>query len=348
MQPIHVSLLGYSVQIARPDRWPLLVAVVAAGLLVVWGLWARRRAIARVAQDPRLREKVVPGASLSRGALAGALSVGGLALLAIALLQPQAGERQQQVKRSGIDLVVAIDASRSMQARDVLPSRLERAKLELSQLIDKLKGDRVGIVVFAGQAFVQCPLTSDYGAAKLFLRAIDPEAIPSQGTAIAEALSTAGSMLENADRGAKTRVVLLLTDGEDHEGDVDAAASKLEEGGVRVFSLGIGSTEGTPVPLLDPDGNVSGYLKDRSGNTVMTKLEEDQLRKIADETGGRYVAARGGDIGMGEVFAELDRLEKSEFESRLGIQYDEIWHWFGFPGFALLVLGALVREGRRR
>ncbi len=172
--------------------------------------------------------------------------------------------------------------------------------------------------------------------------------MPAQGTAVAEALQTAGQMLRAADRGAKTRAVLLLTDGEDHAGDVEAAAETLAEEGVRVFALGIGSKEGTPVPILDGEGRVEGYLRDRSGEPVVTRLEEAQLRRIAATTGGSYVAARGGDIGMGEVFAALEKLEKSEFESRIGMQYAEAWHWLGFPGFALLVLGALLPEGRRR
>ncbi len=346
--PLSFDILGIPAQLVRPDRWPLLLLVIAAGLLIAWSLVARRRTLARLASTERLREKVAPGASLGRPLARGAATVAGLLLIGLALLQPQLGERDGTVQRKGIDLVVAVDASRSMLARDVLPSRLERARLELSQLIDRLHGDRVGLVVFAGQAFVQCPLTSDYGAAKLFLRAIDPEAMPAQGTSVAGALETAAQMLRSADRGAKTKVVLLLTDGEDHQGDVDAAAEALSAEGVRVFALGIGSGEGTPVPILDGEGNVAGYLRDRAGNPVVSKLEEGQLRRIAELTSGTYVAARGSDLGMGEVFAELERLEKTEFESRHAMQWGEVWAWLGFPGFALLVLGALIPEGRRR
>lgn len=347
-QTLAFDILGIPAQLARADRWPLLVLVAAAGLLVAFGLAARRRTLGRLAATPRLREKVAPGAGFGGPLARGICTLLGLLLAGLALLQPQLGQRDEKVQRKGIDLVVAVDASRSMLARDVLPSRLERARLELGQLVDRLHGDRVGIVVFAGQAFVQCPLTSDYGAAKLFLRAIDPEAMPAQGTSVAGALETAGRMLRSADRGAKTKVVLLLTDGEDHEGDVDAAAEALAKDGVRVFALGVGSSDGTPVPMLDGDGNVRGYLRDRQGNPVVSKLDEGQLRRIAEATGGTYVAARGGDIGMGEVFAELERLEKTEFESRLAVQWGEVWAWLGFPAFALLLAGALIPEGRRR
>jgi len=348
VNPLSFDILGMQAQLARPDRWPLLVLVCAAALLVGWSLLRRRRALVSLAASPRLLEKVAPGASLRGPLLRGALSVGGLLLLALALLQPQLGKANERVQRKGIDLVVAIDASRSMLARDVLPSRLERVRLELGGLIDRLHGDRIGLVTFAGQAFVQCPLTSDYGAARLFLRAIDPDAMPAQGTAIAEALQTAGRMLRSADRGAKTKVVLLLSDGEDHEGDVVAAAEALQAEGVRVYALGVGSKEGTPVPVLGPDGSVQSYLRDRDGRPVVTRLEEAQLRQIAELTGGAYVPARGGDIGMGEVFAALDALEKSEFESHHAVRWRDVWAWLGFPGFALLVLGALLPEGRRR
>jgi Ca-activated chloride channel family protein len=348
MQPLPFDILGIPAQLARPDRWPLLLLVLVAASLAAYSLWSRRRTLLQLAATPRLLEKVAPGASIGGPLGRALLSLGGLLLIGLALLEPQLGQRNEKVQRQGIDLVVAIDASRSMLARDVLPSRLERARLELAQLIDRLQGDRVGLVVFAGQAFVQCPLTSDYGAAKLFLRAVDPGSMPAQGTALADALQTAGTMLQSADRGAKTKVVLLLSDGEDHEGDVDGAAEALRAQGVRVFALGVGSAEGTPVPVLDERGDVRSYLRDRGGNPVVTRLEEAQLRRVAEITGGSYLAARGGDLGMGEVYAALDALEKSEFESHLAMRWGDAWYWLGFPGFALLLLGAVIPAGRRR
>lgn len=346
MQPIALDILGIPVRLASPERWPLLVLVALACLLLIRQVIVRRRLLDRLAPERELRQAIVPGA---RVGIAPAICAGvGLLLVALALLQPQLGQRNERVQRRGIDLVVAIDASRSMLARDVLPSRLERARLELSALIDGLAGDRVGLVVFAGQAFVQCPLTSDYGAARLFLRAIDPDSMPTQGTAVADALRTAGSMLRAADRGAKTRAVLLITDGEDHEGDALDAARALRDEGVRVFALGVGSAAGSPVPILDEQGQVRGYLRDRSGEPVVSRLEEEQLRQIASITDGAYVAGRGGDLGMGEIHAALQRLEKSEFESHLAVRWGDVWHWLGFPAFAALLLGALWPERRWR
>ncbi len=344
---IQISLLGYALQLARPDRVGFVAAALLFAVFAAYGIRARRLALRSLAGTPRLAQRLGGGASLSRMIAKGALTSMGLLALSLALLQPRIGERTATAKRKGIDLVVAVDASRSMLARDVLPSRLDRAKLELSTLIDRLHGDRIGVVAFAGAAFVQCPLTNDYGAAKLFLRAIDPEVMPSQGTAIAAALDTARTMLGSADRGAKAKVVLLLTDGEDHSGEVLAAGKRLQDEGVKIFALGIGSPTGTPVPLLDSQGRISGYMKDRHGDTVISRLEEGQLRELALATGGKFVTASGSDLGMGEIRAELDRLEKSEFESLASVEYEEAFAYALFPGFVLLLGGALLREGRR-
>ena len=342
------SLLGIEFRLAHPERWPWLVASLLAVALLAYGAFRRKRTMAALAATPELRKVLAPRASQGRWLLGGGLAVAALALFSLGLLRPQIGEREVSVTRRGIDVIVAVDASRSMHARDVLPSRLERAKLELASFIDRLAGDRVGLVAFAGEAFVQCPLTHDYAAAKLFLRAIDPEAIPSQGTAIASALRTAKEMFEAAADGAKSRVVLLLSDGEDHSGQVEAATRSLAEAGIRVYALGIGSAAGSPIPILDSEGRVVSYRKDRQGRTVISRLEDRQLQAIAEATGGRYFLADGGDLGMGAIAAELARLEKSEREGRLAMQWEEAYHLLLAPALALLFLAAFVSEGRRR
>lgn len=344
---LSFTLLGYPARLSTPAMLGLLAVAAVLALVVAWGIRARHRGVLALVGARRLDPKVVPGASVVRPAASAAASLAGLAFLAGALAGPQFGERTELARRYGSDLVVAIDASDSMRARDVLPSRIDRAKLELSALIDRLHGDRVGLVTFAGQAFVQCPLTTDYDAAKLFLRAIEPGAMPVQGTAVADALRTAARMLDAADRGAKGKAILLLTDGEDHEGDLDAVLAELEEADVRVYALGVGSREGAPIPE-ERDGRVVGYRKDRAGATVVTRLEDGQLRRIAERTGGRFVAAAGADLGMGEVIAELERLEKTELESRLSVQYGEVYEWLAAPGLLLLALGLVIRPGRRR
>ncbi len=281
--------------------------------------------------------------------VARALSTGlSLLLFSLALAQPQCGSRAELTKRRGIDVVVALDASKSMRARDVLPSRLDRAKLELSTLLDELKGDRVAIIAFAGDAFVQCPLTSDYAAAKLFLRAIDPDQMQEGGTNIGAALQTSKQVLDGADRGAKDRVVVLLSDGEDLSGEVGEAIEALKAAGIKVFTVGIGSAGGEPIPVLDKQGDRTGYLKDPStGQTVLSRLDEAGLEAISQATGGEYFH-RAGAVAVPEVAARIDRLQKSELESRITVRYDERFQAFLLPGLALLVLGMLVGGRWRR
>jgi Ca-activated chloride channel family protein len=339
------SVLGAQARIAQPAWLWAAVGAVVLTLLAVFVV-LRREDRLRALVPERLRARVAPGAGPLGGALRAVLSGAALVLFAVALSQPQCGTRTELAKRFGVDLVVALDASRSMLARDVKPSRLERAKLELGALLDRLKGDRIGLVVFAGQAFVQCPLTTDYAAAKLFLRAVDSEAVPQQGTAVAEALSQARSLLTAADRGARSRVVVLLSDGEDHEGAALDEAEKLKQENIVVISVGVGSATGELIPVLGADGQVTGYKRDRAGNPVMTRLNETILKEIAEKTSGRYIHSAAGDVGVGEVLAEIDRMEKAELESRLTVQYDERYAYAAYPGFLLLLAAAVMAEGR--
>lgn len=341
------TLLGLPARFASPLALVFAAGVLLAALLWLRALWLRRRALDRTVPG-RLLSRMAPMAGRTRDAIAGSSLLTGLLLLSIAAAQPQCGTHTVLAKRYGMDVVIVLDASNSMLARDVKPSRIDRAKLELSALIDRLKGDRVGIVVFAGDAFVQCPLTTDYAAAKLFLRAVDPAALPQQGTALGPALKVAGDLLDGGDRGAAGRAVVVITDGEDHEGDVEGETKRLAAKGVKLFTVGVGSTTGEPIPMLDEGGRVVGYKKDRSGQTVMTRLNEDVLVTIAQASGGRYVHSAVGDLGIGQVHEELDRMDKAEFEQRLTVQYEERYESFAWPGIALWMLGLVLGEGRFR
>jgi Ca-activated chloride channel family protein len=346
LRPWRFTLLGYQVGLAQP--WFLALCALAVALAAV-GLWIALRRWDRVRGviPERLAGRLALGVSEARPAIQSALYGLGLFLFAIALSQPQCGSRSELTKRRGIDVVVALDASRSMLARDVPPSRLERAKLELSTLLDELKGDRVGIVVFGGDAFIQCPLTSDYAAAKMFLRAVDPEQMQQGGTNIGAALQLAKKVLDSADRGAKDRVVLLLSDGEDFGGEVSDAASALRDAGIKVFAIGIGSESGEPIPLVNRNGEVTGYKKDASGNTVLTRLDRAGLAAIAQATDGEFFYQPRA-VAVREVAERIDKLQKSELESRLTVRYDERFQYFAAPGLALLAAGMLIRPSRRR
>ncbi|MBS2026915.1 MAG: VWA domain-containing protein [Deltaproteobacteria bacterium] len=347
MSALQFRLLGYAARFAEPQY--LLVSIVALlfALLTVALVLARTGKMEKLA-SARLAAKVLPGASPARALTRPLLGWAALLLVGMALAQPECGTHVELAKKQGIDVVIALDASKSMLARDVKPSRIERAKLELSGLLDKLNGDRVGIVVFAGDAFVQCPLTNDMAAAKMFLRAIDPMTMPVQGTDVGRALSESRDLLVEAERGAKSRAVVMLSDGEDFGDEVDDELKQLKDDGIRVITVGIGSVAGEPIPEVDKHGNVVGYMKDKSGQTVMSRLDERGLSHIADATDGVYVASLPGSIGVGRVAEELDKLEKSEFESRISVSYSERYPVFLAPALALLALGLALRPGRAR
>ena len=347
---LQTTLFGARVRIVQPlFLWLSPLGLLLGAAVAVRAFLRQRRALALV--PPQRREKILRGAGVVQGTLRGSSLGLGLVLLCIAAAGPQCGDRTEVVKRSGVDLVIALDASTSMLARDVRPSRLERARLEISALLDKLKGDRVGIVIFAGEAFVQCPLTIDYSAARLFLRAVDPLTMPQQGTAVAAALREARRVLDGGGRPGAGKVVVLVSDGEDQEGEALAAAQELADAGIKLFTVPVGSEAGEPIPLLDKAGNVSGYKKDREGHTVLTRANLSAMRELAARGGGAMLQGEAGGLGLDKLIPELDRMQRGEFESRLTVQYDERYPLFAWPAFALLCLGAALGEGalgRRR
>jgi Ca-activated chloride channel homolog len=345
-EPWRFTLLGYQMGLAKPVYLALGVVGALVGTLALVSALRRRTRVASLIHA-RLVDKLAPGASRWRPAVQGGLQGLGLLLFGLALAQPQCGTKSELTKRRGIDVVVVLDASKSMLARDVQPSRLERAKLELTTLLDELKGDRVGLVAFAGDAFVQSPLTSDYSAVKLFLRAVDPEQMPQGGSNIGEALILAKQVLENADRGAKERVVVLLSDGEDLVGEVDEAVAALKEANVQVLTVGVGSEQGEPIPVYNRRGEFVDYKKDSSGETVITRLDRAGLTRIAEATGGAFFYQPRG-VAMAEVLERVEKMQKSELESRVTVRYDERFQWFALPGLALLVLGMLLLPSSRR
>lgn len=345
MTPLELSILGYAIRLAARQRLWLLAVVALLAVAGAASLLRRRRALREACGE--LTGRVAPRANLARPAVRLSLSIGGLALLALALAQPQCGTRAELSKRWGADLVVVLDVSRSMEARDVRPSRLDRARLEVGALLDRLEGDRVGIVVFAGEAFVQCPLTTDYDAARLFLRTVGPGSVPQQGTALANALLGAQELLEGAERGTRGKVVLLVSDGEDHDGQVASAVSTLADAGIRLHVLAVGTPEGAPIPLSDGRGEATGWRRDRRGQPVTTRLDEATLRLVADRGGGKLFVAGDPGRGLDALVAALGEVERGELGERLTVTYEDRYALAAFPGFLLLLAGILLREGRR-
>lgn len=252
-----------------------------------------------------------------------------LACLITAAIRPQLGSGLEEVKRKGVDVVVALDVSNSMNAKDISPTRLERSTQAIYRLIDKLQGDRIGIVVFAGQAFIQLPITTDYGAAKLFLSNISTGMVPVQGTAIGAAIEKCMDAV--GDSSTKSAAIVVITDGENHEDDAVEAAKAAVSRGMVVHTIGMGSPQGAPVP--DGKGN---FITDGSGTTVISKLDDVTLQQIADAGKGKYVRATSGDDGMSIILKELDGMEKKEFSSKMFTIFDEQFGWF--LGLALITL----------
>ena len=344
MSGLQTTLLGQHLRIVAPLFLWLSPLGLLLGALAAYRAWLRQAQVARLVPPARFG-RVLQGAGAAQGVARGSLLGAGLFFLFLAAAGLQCGERTELVKRTGIDLVIAIDASSSMLARDVKPSRLERAKLEVTALLDRLKGDRVGLVVFAGDAFVQCPLTTDYAAARLFLRAVDPAGMPQQGTAIAAALWEAKRVLDGGGRGSAAKAVLLITDGEDQQGEALKAASDLGEAGIRIYSVPVGNEAGEPIPLTDKEGNVIGYKKDRQGRTVLTRTDVAGLRELSSRGNGLVLRGSGSDLGVLELLGELDKLQKGDIESRLSVQYDDKYFWFAWPAFVLLCAAAALGEG---
>jgi Ca-activated chloride channel family protein len=322
-----------------PASLALLALVAALAGFLVWAARRRARALAEFIAAA-LQPSVAPDVDPRRRTLRAWLVVSAATLIVIAIAGPMWGFRWEQVKRQGIDLVVALDTSRSMLATDVKPNRLERAKLAVRDLVDEARGDRLGLVAFAGSAFLQCPLTLDRGAFLESLEAIQVGIIPRGGTALAAAIDTSLDAFEGKQ--GKNQAIVLITDGESHEGDLDAAIAHAKERGVRIFTVGIGTPEGELIP-----GAAGGFFKDRQGQVVKSRLDEASLERIAVDTGGVYLRAAGAGLGLSGLYRDhIATLEKRELESTLERRYDLRYQFPLAVAFLLLLLEPLVGERR--
>ena len=283
--------------------------------------------------DQELMAQLMPDASKSRPIWKFSLMMIALFLLIIAATRPQYGQKENSIKRQGIEVMVALDISNSMLAEDVAPNRLDRAKQMLSKMIDNMVDDKVGLVVFAGEAFTQLPITCDYVSAKMFLNTITPSLIPTQGTAIGSALQTAITSFGSQESDAG-RAIILITDGENHEDDAIAAAKKAQELGMQVFVIGIGKPEGAPIPK--PGTN--DYFKDRSGQVVVSKLNEDMCQQIAQAGNGVYVRCDNTNTAMRALQQELDRIATAELETTVYADYNEQYQSFALIALLLLLI----------
>lgn len=323
--------------------WLLLVPVALAVAFSVAGI--RRRRSARIAfAEPRLFDRIAPGASLGRARTKATLVVLAVLFVGLAIGRPQIGTRLGVAKRSGVDLMLAIDVSASMRARDLKPDRLEKAKREASGLIDLLGGDRVGIITFSGAAFVQCPLTLDYAAASMLLSAVEPGVIPVPGTALGQAIRTATAAMST--RPDRSKVLVIMTDGEDHGSAPVEAAREAAEAGIRIYTIGFGSTAGEPIPLEDGEG--TGYKRGADGEIVMSRLDERTLVEVAEETDGRYFRATDAERELVAIGEEIAAMQQGELESKMMAYYEERFQYPLALALAILLFESFLPERMRR
>jgi Ca-activated chloride channel family protein len=321
----------------------LLLIPVFILLFLLYRIW-RKRALKRYG-EMQVITRLMPETSDIRPALKLILLLIAYTFLVIGLANPQIGSRLEKVQRKGADLMIALDVSNSMLAQDIRPDRLTRSIQAISKLIDKLEGDRIGIVVFAGKAYMQLPITTDYAAAKMFLSTINTRMVPTQGTAIAEAIEMASGAFRQDDR---SKALIIITDGEDHEGDAVAAATTAAENGIRIYSIGMGSPNGSPVPEYYPSGVQKGFKKDKQGQTVISSLNETMLQQIASAGNGIYIRATTGRDGLNRIFEEINKLEKAEIETQMFSEYEDRFQYFLAIALFFLLIEILIPEKRSR
>src|SRR5690554_1960400 len=325
----------------NPEYLYLLLLLPLMAFVQLYFLYQRKKALQRFG-DSELLVHLMPDVSRIRPTLKFYLLMLALAALIFTLAAPQFGTRLQTVQRQGIELIIALDVSNSMNAQDIEPSRLERAKQAIARLTDRLVNDRLGLIVFAGDAYTQLPITSDYASAKMFLSNISTDIVPTQGTAIGAAIRLAMRSFSNNE--GINRAIIIITDGENHEDDAMAEAAKAAENGILVYTVGMGTNRGGPIPL----GTSGNFLRDRDGNVVITKLNEEMLAQIAVAGGGEYIAANNIRAGINNLVKELSELEKAEFESKVYSSYEEQYQYLALFALILLILELLILERKNR
>ena len=299
----------------------------------------RKRRISRFG-DRELVGELMPSVSSSKGWVRLTLFAMAFFFFVIGLSRPQIGAKLKERNIKGVEIMIALDVSNSMMAEDYSPNRLERAKLSIASLVDKLRDDRIGLVVFAGTSFVQLPVTTDYASAKMFLNSINTESVPIQGTALGEAITTC--IRSFSAQSERSRAIIVITDGENHEDDPVAAAKQAAEMGIKVFTIGVGSSEGKPIPYQ------GGLLKDKDGNIVVSRLDEKTLRDIASAGGGAYVRAGMSEFGLNPIVDDIKKMDEEMFSSVVFEEFDEQYMYFFAIALALLVIEMLIGERKMR
>ncbi len=322
--------------------WGLLVIPLLA-VIFAWSRIARRKALKRFGNEKVLQE-LMPFSSKSRPVFKFIILMLAFAFLNVGIARPQFGSKLKKMKREGVELIIALDVSNSMMAEDIQPNRLERAKRAILRLIDRLKDDKIGLIVFAGDAYTQLPITSDYNSAKLFLNSVNTQIVPKQGTAIGAAINLATRSF--TPEGEANKAIVVITDGENHEDDAVSAAKNAVENGIVVHAIGMGLPQGSPIPVLK--NGQKDYLKDNEGQVVVTKLNEPMLEQIAAAGNGIYVRANNAQVGLNALFDEINKMETEEMESLIYSEYDDQFQYFFGVGLLLILFEFVILERKNR
>jgi Ca-activated chloride channel homolog len=328
---------------ANPVFLYLLLLLPVLILLYIINELRKRKALKRLG-DVTLVSSLVPEMSTVRPAIKFILQLIAVSAGIIMLSRPQFGSKIEDVKKQGVEVIIALDVSNSMLAEDIQPDRLTRAKQAISRLVDNLDNDKIGLIIFAGDAYIQIPVTTDYISAKMFLSSINPNMVPKQGTAIGAAIDLGIRSFSPGE--GKSKAMIIITDGENHEDDPVKAAEEASKAGIVIHTLGIGSTEGVPIPMIN--NGKRDYLKDADGNTVVTKLDEEILKKIALSTNGNYVRASNSNIGLDEIFNGIKKMKKQDLESTMYTEYNDQFQIFAAIALFLLLGDFIIMERKNR
>ena len=313
-------------------------------LLIIWVKGERTHNKVWIKMTPDLKEKLFSRLDINLKYWKNQLTIIGLLFLIFSAAGPQIGTRVAPIERKGVDLVFAVDVSESMNAQDIKPSRLEKAKFEISQIINQLKGDRIGIIVFAGSSHLYLPLTSDYEASQLFLDALDTKMVPNQGTDLSTALKTAMNVFNNEDD--KFKVMVLVTDGEDHEGEAIELASTALNNGIITHAVGVGTVKGSLIPINN--GSSNNYKRNKNGTLITSKLNENTLIELASAGGGIYSRFNNRDSKYKEIMSAIDNMEKRSIETHIYSEYEDRYQFFATISFLFLTAGLIMPTRKKR
>lgn len=328
---------------AHPDFLYLLLLLPVFVLFFIINEIRKKKALKRLG-DTNLINGLVPEMSRIRPVIKFILQLTAFLSGVIMIARPQFGSKIEDVKKQGVEVIIALDVSNSMLAEDIQPDRLTRAKQAISRLVDDLENDKIGLIVFAGDAYIQIPITTDYISAKMFLSSISPNMVPKQGTAIGAAINLGVRSFSPGE--GKSKAMIIITDGENHEDDPLKAAEEASKEGIVIHTVGIGSSNGVPIPMVI--NGKKDYLKDRDGNIVVTKLDEDILKKIALSTNGNYVRASNSNIGLDEIYAQIKKMKKQDLESTMYTEYNDQFQIFAAIAFFLLIADFMIMERKNR